>query len=87
MKKRGRAGPGFIVALPTEGVDRNSKMSKWIMLLLVALPTEGVDRNSGGLPAAPAARVALPTEGVDRNPFCFTVHARKAGRPPHGGRG
>ena len=58
-----------LVALPTEGVDRNGLWSasrprrRW-----VALPTEGVDRNlfAGGVVGI-IGRVALPTEGVDRN--------------------
>ena len=36
-----------MVALPTEGVDRNKNISlDQVGTALVALPTEGVDRNS-----------------------------------------
>ena len=59
----------LLVALPTEGVDRNALAGGvGLPVARVALPTEGVDRNedAGGF-ALLAVRVALPTEGVDRN--------------------
>ena len=59
-----------MVALPTEGVDRNScRSSAWAAFCAVALPTEGVDRNLHRLAEIAGVRVALPTEGVDRNPY------------------
>ena len=57
-----------VVALPTEGVDRNRPTPLLACTpTLVALPTEGVDRNGEGITGETLDRVALPTEGVDRN--------------------
>ena len=56
------------VALPTEGVDRNTDGGFSVMAILdVALPTEGVDRNDQDCRDKRGPVVALPTEGVDRN--------------------
>ena len=58
-----------MVALHTEGVDRNEIYSVYpVFRTNVALHTEGVDRNifrdAGG---TESVYVALHTEGVDRN--------------------
>ena len=64
------------VALPTEGVDRNSATMSASLSRLVALPTEGVDRNYRPRMAPQVVEVALPTEGVDRNKYTL-YHAHK----------
>ena len=53
------------------------------------VPRKGdVDRNANEPLLVDEKKMVVPRKGdVDRNPFCFTVHARKAGRPPQGGRG
>ena len=56
-----------VVALPTEGVDRNLLRVDEHGRAGVALPTEGVDRNPLWGCAGAKRDVALPTEGVDRN--------------------
>ena len=101
-----------VVALRTEGVDRNvNSYMNMRDLEKVALRTEGVDRNVDEADSvkqamrSPSARrawiemlvitnyhtyasaVALRTEGVDRNKKSPGVHQKRAGRPPHGGRG
>ena len=75
------------VALPTEGVDRNTKILQKMNPHIVALPTEGVDRNQSTEQSPKIVKVALPTEGVDRNASLFAGRDRPDGRPPHGGRG
>ena len=57
-----------VVALPTEGVDRNIAEAVARGRISVALPTEGVDRNLLFFSLCTKDfNVALPTEGVDRN--------------------
>ena len=58
---------GISVALPTEGVDRNTSLACSWSRYTVALPTEGVDRNTNEDVLKSFNLVALPTEGVDRN--------------------
>ena len=84
----GHLGTGLLVALPTEGVDRNQDGEELLCPSCVALPTEGVDRNPNQrvIPDRHAG-VALPTEGVDRNLPAASIFVIQDGRPPHGGRG
>ena len=58
----------LLVALLTEGVDRNvTPIIPQAEGFFVALLTEGVDRNRGRRLPICWAYVALLTEGVDRN--------------------
>ena len=68
---------GGIVALHTEGVDRNPLLpSHRLCRKSVALHTEGVDRNLNTLRSSHIRNtVALHTEGVDRN----DLHVLRAG--------
>ena len=63
----GSFGSPCLVALLTEGVDRNASLSAHKNSPCVALLTEGVDRNEMSIQAEDLASVALLTEGVDRN--------------------
>ena len=78
----------LLVALRTEGVDRNKFTVPNSALVNVALRTEGVDRNEILGNAMSVFNVALRTEGVDRNLlwrlWMLPVESR---RPPYGGRG
>ena len=56
-----------LVALHTEGVDRNQSAPGNAQPLGVALHTEGVDRNNPVYRTWCVLLVALHTEGVDRN--------------------
>ena len=56
-----------LVALLTEGVDRNLFLRRLRGRSRVALLTEGVDRNLAQLVMGSQTHVALLTEGVDRN--------------------
>ena len=72
----------MLVALPTEGVDRNRQRNVAAHRAgRVALPTEGVDRNYGrNAITGNLIVVALPTEDVDR----ITARvARWASNSPH----
>ena len=77
-----------MVALHTEGVDRNYLLRDGVPVGKVALHTEGVDRN---ILIAYASNthfyVALHTEGVDRNINSRVMPIARMSRPPHGGRG
>ena len=76
---------GKVVALPTEGVDRNNAGGGTGCPRTVALPTEGVDRNSPLAHWIAAPLVALPTEGVDRNsPTCFCPSLSLVALPTEG---